>query len=290
MVAKMTNEENASITMGATHHKNGCAGWAPPVERVGFPGICMQGSGSGLRPTELVMSYAAPIPIAASWNDDLAFRTGFHRGLEYEAKGVNVALEPICGPVGRIAENGRNWGGYGSDHYLTGQMNYQAIKGIQSRGTVSACVKHFIAYERETNRFPIGHNESVPSNVNDKTMHELYFWPFMDAMKAESGSVMCSYNRINNSYACQNSKTMNGLLKTELGFESFVLSDWEALHAGYEAADAGLDMVMPSSGSFWGINQSLAATNGSFSKERLDDMATRIVAVWNRFGSIPNPG
>lgn len=290
MVAKMTNEEKANITTGATHPKNGCAGWAPPVERVGFPGICMQGSGSGLRPTELVTSYAAPISIAASWNDDLAFRTGFHRGLEYEAKGVNVALEPICGPVGRIAENGRNWEGYGSDPYLAGQMNYQTIKGIQNRGTVSACVKHFIAYEQETNRFPIGHNESVSSNVDDQTMHELYLWPFMDAMKAESGSVMCSYNRINNSYACQNSKTMNGLLKTELGFEGFVMSDWEALHAGYEAADAGLDMVMPSSGGFWGTNLSLAVTNGSFSQERLDDMATRIVAVWNKFGSIPNPG
>ncbi|KAG2418600.1 hypothetical protein HFD88_001701 [Aspergillus terreus] len=290
MVAKMTNEEKASITTGATHPQNGCAGWAPPVKRVGFPGMCMQGSGAGLRPTELVTAYAAPISIAASWNDDLAFHTGFHRGLEYEAKGVNVALEPICGPIGRIATNGRNWEGYGSDPYLTGKMNYQTIRGIQKRGTVSACVKHFIAYEQETNRLPIGHNESVSSNLDDQTMHELYLWPFMDAMKAESGSVMCAYNRINNSYACQNSKAMNGLLKTELGFQGFVMSDWEALHAGYEAADAGLDMVMPDSGGFWGTNLSLAVTNGSFAQERLDDMATRIVAVWSKFGSLPNPG
>jgi beta-glucosidase len=290
MVTTMTNEEKANITTGATHPKNGCAGWAPAVARVGFPGMCMQGSGSGLRPTELVTAYAAPISIAASWNDDLAFRTGFYRGLEYESKGVNVALEPVCGPIGRIAENGRNWEGYGADPYLTGQMVYQTIKGIQDRGTVSACVKHFIAYEQETNRVPIGYNESVSSNVDDKTMHELYLWPFMDAMKAESGSVMCAYNRVNNSYACQNSKTLNGLLKTELGFEGFVMSDWAALHAGYEAADAGLDMVMPDSGGFWGTNLSLAVTNGSFAQQRLDDMATRIVAVWKKFGSIPNPG
>lgn len=63
---------------------------------------------------------------------------------------------------------------------------------------------------------------------------------------------MCSYNRINGTYACQNSKLMNGVLKEELGFQGFVVSDWGALHAGYVAAEAGLDMVMPSAGVFWG--------------------------------------
>lgn len=290
LVAKMTNDEKASIATGATNPSNGCAGWVPPVERVGFPGLCLQGSGAGLRPTELVTAYAAPVSISASWNDDLAFRTGFYRGLEYEAKGVNVALEPICGPIGRVAENGRNWEGYGADPYLTGQMNYHTIRGIQNRGTVSACVKHFIAYEQETNRNPTAHNASVSANLDDQTMHELYLWPFMDAMRAESGSVMCSYNRVNNSYACQNSKTLNGLLKTELGFQGFVMSDWGALHAGYEAADAGLDMVMPISSGFWGSNLSTAVANGSLEQSRLDDMATRVFAVWKKFGSIPNPG
>lgn len=67
------------------------------------------------------------------------------------------------------------------------------------------------------------------------------------------------------------------------------MSDWGALHAGYEAADAGLDMVMPTSGGFWGSNLSIAVANSSFEQSRLDDMATRIFAVWKKFGSIPNP-
>lgn len=89
--------------------------------------------------------------------------------------------------------------------------------------------QHFIAYEQETNRFP-GDNsqgeyvQSVSSNLDDKTMHELYLWPFQDAVLAGTASIMCSYQRINNSYACQNSKTMNGLLKTELGFQGENLS------------------------------------------------------------------
>lgn len=70
--------------------------------------------------------------------------------------------------------------------------------------------------------------ESVSTNIDDKTMHELYLWPFADAIHAGSASVMCSYQRINNSYGCHNQKTQNGLLKTELGFEGFVVSDWGA--------------------------------------------------------------
>jgi Beta-glucosidase-related glycosidases len=85
-------------------------------------------------------------------------------------------------------------------------------------------LQHYIGNEQETNRNP-GENEqgeytqSVSSNIDDKTMHELYLWPFHDAVLAGSASIMCSYQRVNNSYGCQNSKTINGLLKTELGFQ-----------------------------------------------------------------------
>lgn len=87
-------------------------------------------------------------------------------------------------------------------------------------------VKHFIGYEQETNRNPSGDIAAVSSNIDDKTIHELYLWPFQDALHAGAGCIMCSYNRVNNSYACQNSDILNGLLKTELGFEGFVVSDW----------------------------------------------------------------
>lgn len=106
-------------------------------------------------------------------------------------------------------------------------------------------------------------------------MHELYLWPFQDALKAGAANIMCAYNRVNNSYACQNSKILNGLLKTELGFEGFVVTDWNAQHAGVAAALAGLDMAMPDGQSFWGNNFTEAFTNGSVPESRLDDMAIR---------------
>lgn len=85
---------------------------------------------------------------------------------------------------------------------------------------------------------------------------------------------MCSYQRINNSYGCQNSKTLNGLLKGELGFQGYVMTDWYAQHAGIVAANAGLDMVMPTT-TLWGLNLTDAIANGTMDASRLDDMATR---------------
>ena len=121
-------------------------------------------------------------------------------------------------------------------------------------------------------------------------MHELYLWPFADAVRAGVGSVMCSYNQVNNSYACQNSKLLNNLLKDELGFQGFVMSDWSAQHTGVASALAGLDMAMPgdtvfnSGDSYWGTNLTLAVVNGTFPEWRLDDMAMRIMAAYFKVG------
>ena len=176
--------------------------------------------------------------------------------------------------------------GFTNDPYLAGQLVDPAVRGLQQ--SVVACVKHFIGNEQETNRNPflqgflaplgISLNNSVSSNIDDKTIHELYLFPFYDAVFAGVGSVMGSYQRVNNSYACQNSKILNGLLKMELGFQGFTLSDWYGQHTGIASADAGLDMVMPSD-LYWGNDQlATAVKNGSMNGNRLDDMATRILA------------
>lgn len=133
--------------------------------------------------------------------------------------------------------------------------------------------------------------ETVSSNVDDTTMHELYLWPFADAVRAGTGSVMCSYQQINNSYGCANSYTLNHLLKNELGFQGFVMSDWQAQHSGVGTALAGMDMAMPgdtlfdTGESFWGTNLTIAVLNGTVPEWRIDDMATRIVAAWYYVGS-----
>ncbi|PWY75478.1 beta-glucosidase [Aspergillus heteromorphus CBS 117.55] len=289
LVAQMTDEEKDNITYGYSSTTNGCSGNSGSVPRLGFPGLCLQDAASGVRGTDMVNAYASGLHIGASWNRDLAYERAHYMGAEFKRKGVNVALGPVVGPLGRMARGGRNWEGFSNDPYLAGALAKTSITGLQE--SVVACLKHWIGYEQETSRNPTSlYNQSVSSNIDDKTMHELYMWPFQDAVKAGAGSVMCSYNRVNNSYSCQNSRTMNGLLKGELGFQGFVVSDWYAQHTGIAGAEAGLDMVMPDS-TYWDNGTlSLAVQNGSLSSTRLDDMATRIVTAWYKYAELENPG
>ncbi|KAJ5477490.1 hypothetical protein N7539_007634 [Penicillium diatomitis] len=288
MVSQMTLEEKNNLTYGVSSTANGCSGNIPPIPRLGFTGLCLSDAGNGVRATDFVNSYPSGIHVGASWNKTLAYERGWHMGGEFKKKGVNVALGPVVGPLGRVVSGGRNWEGPSNDPYLGGAIAAATVKGTQDQGVITS-VKHFIANEQELYRNPTKNSEnqtveSISSNLDDKTMHELYLWPFQDALKAGAGNIMCSYNRLNNSYSCQNSKALNGLLKEELGFQGFVVTDWTAQHAGVGAALAGLDMAMPDGASFWGNNFTEAFTNGSVPMTRLDDMATRIIATWYQMG------
>lgn len=108
--------------------------------------------------------------------------------------------------------------GYSNDPYLTGVLTYDTVKSTQEVG-VMATIKHMLGNEQDNHRFPNGDVEALSANIDDKTLHELYLWPFADALYAGSATAMCSYTRLNNSYGCQNSKLLNDILKTELGFQ-----------------------------------------------------------------------
>ncbi|KAI6082260.1 glycoside hydrolase family 3 protein [Hypoxylon rubiginosum] len=282
LVAQMTLEEKVNLTGGISADSS-CSGIIPAIERLNFTGLCLSDAGNGVRTTNFASSWASGISVGASWNRDLAYKRAVGMAGEFRAKGVHIALGPIVGPLGRIASSGRNWEGFSNDPYLCGALAFDTVTGIQSIG-VQTSTKHFIANEQETNRNPEDNVTAVSANIDDKTIHELYLWPFQDAVKAGTANIMCSYNRVNNSYGCGNSKTQNGLLKTELGFQGFVVSDWGAQHAGVATALAGLDMVMPSASPYWSSNLTNAVNNGSVPESRIDDMATRIVAAWYKLG------
>lgn len=129
----------------------------------------------------------------------------------------------------------------------------------------------------------------------DYITDELYMWPFANAVRAQASAAMCSYNRVNGSYACQNSKLLNGLLKEELGFQGYIMTDWAGLHSGVASIEAGTDMDQPGfigSGtplpgekglsSYFGRNISSAVRNGTLSESRLDDMVRRIMTPYYR--------
>ncbi|QYS99098.1 Beta-glucosidase [Trichoderma simmonsii] len=291
LVGKMTLEEKVNLTAGVTVEST-CSGFIPAVRRLKFPGMCLSDAGNGLRNTDFVSGFPSGIHVGASWSKDLAFRRGAAMGGEFKKKGVNVLLGPVVGPAWRIVRGGRNWEGISVDPWLSGVLVSQTVSGIQGQGVITS-TKHYIGNEQETNRNPEGNTSSVSSNIDDKTMHEVYLWPFQDAVRAGSGNIMCSYQRVNNSYGCSNSKTLNGLLKTELGFQGFVVSDWGAQHAGVATAEAGLDVAMPGASDFWGDHLVEAVKNGSLPESRVTDMATRVIATWYQFNQdtdFPKPG
>ena len=199
-------------------------------------------------------------------------------GAEAKGVGVNVQLGPVAGPLGKTPNAGRNWEGFAADPYLSGIAMSETIQGMQDAG-VQACAKHYIGNEQEKNR------DSMSSNIDDRTLHELYLWPFADAVKANVASVMCSYNQLNSTFACENQHILTNVLKQELDFQGYVMSDWNAQHTTNGAANAGMDMSMPgtdfdNNNLLWGQNLLNAISSGAVPQSRLDDMVTRILAAW----------
>lgn len=292
MVDKMTLAEKVNVTTGTGWMMGLAVGTNGPATHVGFPQLQLQDGPLGLRFADNATAFPAGITVGATFNKELMYSRGAAHGNEARGKGINVLLGPCVGPLGRMPAGGRNWEGFGSDPYLQGVAAAQTIKGIQSEG-VMATIKHFVANEQEHYRQPwewaLPH--AISSNIDDRTLHELYAWPFGDSIKAGVASVMCSYNQVNNSYGCQNSKLLNGILKDELGFQGFVMSDWGAQQSGVASTLAGLDMTMPGDGlrfsdglSLWGPELTRSIMNGSVPLERLNDMVTRIVAAWYQLG------
>ncbi|KAK6821233.1 glycosyl hydrolase family 3 N terminal domain-containing protein [Apiospora arundinis] len=292
MVSKMTLPEKVNITTGTGWQMGPAVGNTGPATNVGFPSLALQDGPLGIRFADNATAFPAGITVGATWNKDLMYKWGNAHAVEARKKGINAILGPCIGPLGRMPAGGRNWEGFGADPYLQGVAAFQSIKGIQDEG-VMATIKHLVANEQEHFRQPYewGLPNAISSNIDDRTLHELYMWPFGDAVKAGVASVMCSYNQVNNSYACGNSKLLNGILKDEMGFQGFVMSDWLAQRAGVSTALAGLDMTMPGDGLFWTDGKSLwgseltkSVMNGSVPLERINDMATRIVAAWYQMG------
>lgn len=192
---------------------------------------------------------------------------------------------PVSGPMGRHAAGGRNWEGFGPDPFLAGEAMSASVKGIQSMG-VQASSKHYVGNEQETQRSSTTLEDgtvidAISSNIDDRALHELYIWPFANAIKAGTASLMCSYNRLNQIYSCENSDLLTNITRDELGFRGYIVSDWYATHSTVESALTGLDLEMPgpvspANPSYFGDPLLDAVNKGEVSEERIEEMAMRV--------------
>ncbi|WP_422984201.1 beta-glucosidase family protein [Undibacterium sp. Ji50W] len=255
------------------------AGYVEGVPRLGIPaqfetdagvGVATQGSGPTARERT---SLPSGISTAASWNQKLAFKSGAMIGAEARASGFNVML---AGGVNLMREprNGRNFEYAGEDPLLAGTIVAAQINGIQSNHVIST-LKHYAVNSQETGRFTLN------AKIDDASARMSDLLAMQIAIeKSDPGSVMCSYNRLNGVYACENDYLLNQVLKTDWGYRGYVMSDWGATHSTVAAANNGLDQEsgweFDASPYFSGALKE-AVTNGAVPQARLDNMLKRIL-------------
>ncbi len=252
-------------------------GYVPANPRLSIPALRLADgrAGVGNRATGVTL-LPAPIAAAASWDIGLLRRFGEVLGEEEWAKGTNVALAPSIDVV-RVPEWGRTFESYGEDPHLNGQMAAAEILGIQSRGPI-ANANMYLTMNQEDNRL----NEN--SVVDSRTLHEIYLPPFEAAVQqGHVGTVMCAYVQTNGVFSCDSPYLLNDLLKKQLGFGGWVMSDWGATHSAVAAANGGLDQEMPGE-RFFGQPLKAAVENGQVSMATLDEHVRRILVTMFRFG------
>jgi len=236
LLSQMTLEEKLTLIHG-THEDpavyQGQAGYLGGIPRLGIPGLRFADGPPGVLTRHPSQAETATMGVAATFSRELAEQNGAVIGREARALGIDVALQPFVN-IDRDLEFGRGFNTFGEDPYLSGEMAVSEVKGIQAQH-VMAQIKHFVGYD----------SEGTSTFIDDQALHEVYVAPFDAAIqKADVSSVMCSYNRLNGTFACGNSSTLTKILRDEIGFKGFVTSDWGAVH-GVDFINQGLDMEMP---------------------------------------------
>jgi beta-glucosidase len=246
-------------------------------ERLGLPALKMADGPLGLRNNGPSTAYPGGIALAASWDTELARRMGAMIGRDARARGVHFLLGPGVNMY-RAPMCGRNFEYFGEDPFLAARITVAYIAGVQAQG-VSATVKHFLGNNSEIDR----HHTS--SDIDERTLREIYLPTFEAAVKeAHVGAVMNAYNLVNGVHMTQNAPLNVELLKTEWGFDGIVMSDWDATYDAIAAANAGLDLEMPSARFMNRATLLPAVEQGKVTVATIDDKVRRILRKAIQFG------
>src|ERR1700676_1586944 len=271
LLAKMTLDEKLTLIGGINDF------YIQALPRLDLPALRMSDGPLGVHDYGPTTAYPAGIALAASWDVDLARRVGEMMGKDARARGVHFILAPGMN-IYRAPMNGRNFEYFGEDPFLASRMAVSVIQEIQGQRVI-ATVKHFVANNMEYGR--MDHS----SDVDERTLREIYLPAFEATVKeAKAGAVMDAYNLVNGVYMTQNNLLNNVVLKKEWGFDGILMSDWGATHDGISAANAGLDLEMPSASFMSARILVPAIQSGQVSMATIDDKVRRILRKAIQFG------
>lgn len=274
LVAEMTLEEKAFLLSGD--------GWwrTHAVDRLQIPAISLSDGPHGLRkveggglPTSVPATcFPTASALASSWDTELIREVGVALAEECQAHDVQILLGPGIN-MKRSPLGGRNFEYFSEDPLLAGKMGAAYIQGVQSQG-VGTSLKHYAANNQEFERMV------TSSNLDERTLHELYLPAFEIAVKeAQPWSVMAAYNPVNQVYATENTLLLRDILRSQWGFEGFVVSDWGAVHDGVAGVNAGLSLEMPGSGDYHRNRIIEAVRTGRIPGNKVDEVVVPLLAV-----------
>lgn len=287
LIGRMTLEEKVSLLHGAEDPLSlGQAGYIPGVPRLGIPPLRLADGPAGVRVARHATALPAPVLLASAFDPALAREYGRTIGREGRALGQDVLLSPMVNLI-RTPYAGRDFETFGEDPLLTSQLVAEEIRGIQAEGLI-ATVKHFALNNQEHER------ESIDVVVDERTLREMELPGFESAVRAGAGAVMGAYNKVNGAFACESGPLLTGVLRTDWGFDGWVMTDWHAAHSTAAALGAGLDMEMPD-GEYFGEALRKAVADGAVPEARVDRAVGRVLTVMDRFGLLdggapPRPG
>ncbi len=243
-----------------------------------LPSIRMSDGPNGLRYVKTdengnsSIAYSTAMPnvsnLANTWDRELSYLMGKTIADECVEHGVDVLLAPGVN-IKRMPTCGRNFEYFSEDPFLAGELSKNYVKGVQDKG-VSATVKHFCLNNREYNR------TSQSSEVDERTLREIYLPAFEKALEEKPWAVMCAYNPVNGIYAAENRPILKDLLREELGFDGLIMSDWCAVKSSWRSVKATLDVEMPLRyKAYDDLKQALE--NGLITEEEIDERVEKVL-------------
>lgn len=278
LIKQLSLEEKASLCSGANFW------YLRGIERLGIPSIMVTDGPHGLRKqlgdaTQVGLTDSAPATcfptasaLAATWNRDLVYQVGVALGEACRQEKVGVILGPGMN-IKRSPLCGRNFEYFSEDPYLTGEIAKSHVSGVQSQG-VGTSIKHFAVNNQETRR------STTDSVVDERALREIYLAGYEIAVKgAQPWTVMCSYNRINGTYASDHRGLMTDILRDEWGHQGLVVTDWTAMNERVAALQAGVDLEMPGPAHANTAQILAAVASGGLEEAILDRAVARVLTV-----------
>ena len=281
VIKEMTLDEKLSLLHGqgmpffstGPTDSNGGAGYSNAIPRLGIPAIQMADSAYGVTRGAAAGRYSTALPsnlgAASSWDPQAAYEYGALIGRELRNQGYSMSLGGGVN-LPREPRDGRTFEYQGEDPLLAGTLAGNFAKGVQSAHIIGD-LKHYAINDQESGR------NAVNANIDKRSMRETDLLAFQIALGiSDAGGVMCSYNRVNGDFACENSYLLTDVLKNAFQFKGFVLSDWGGTHSAVKASHAGLDQEQPDK-YFFGDPLKKAVESGEVSQDEINDHVHRIL-------------